>query len=241
MSLTITEFGRGIKPLVFFHGWGFSSKIWLPLIPNIIGQYKIFLVDLPGFGTSSKMDWQTFKLLLLQDLPKQFSLVGWSMGGLLATRLAIEEPERVSALVNIASSPKFIQDQDWPGIKKTMLNLFYRKLIHYPHQTLEKFINLQTAGHFDAYELVDSIPSLPALKVGLEYLVEYDLRSQLSQLSSRCCYLFGRLDSIVPIATLAVMKKNYPQFHYMAFDKSGHAPFLAEQAFFVAVLEEVLQ
>ena len=77
MNINIERYGQG-KPLVFFHGWGFDSQIWLPLIPFFKDSYQLILVDLPGFGFTSMMDWQTFKVNLLPLLPPQFALAGWS-------------------------------------------------------------------------------------------------------------------------------------------------------------------
>ena len=128
MNIHLTSYGQGI-PLVFFHGWGFDSQIWLPLVPELKAFYHVILVDLPGFGLTSMMDWFEFKTKLLASLPHQFALVGWSMGGLYSMRLALEEPERVNYLLNIATSPRFLSDNLWPGLSKEVLFNFYNKLL----------------------------------------------------------------------------------------------------------------
>ena len=106
--LNITVHGRG-KALVLLHGWGFDSQIWHSIQPELSNRYQLYLVDLPGFGLSPSVDWENFKSILLKQLPAHFAIAGWSMGGLFATRLAIEAPCRVSHLLNIASSPCFIR------------------------------------------------------------------------------------------------------------------------------------
>src|SRR3990167_6159175 len=99
------------KPsLVFLHGWGFDHHIWHPLVDKMShhdypGDY--YLVDLPGFGQSPMMDWDAFKTALMTQCPGQWILIGWSLGGLLATRLALEIPQRVTRLINVASIPRF--------------------------------------------------------------------------------------------------------------------------------------
>ncbi len=105
MKIHFNTYGNG-KALVFFHGWGFDSQIWQPLIPFLKDYYRLIFVDLPGFGHTPKMDWEFFKKSLLIQLPNQFALAGWSMGGLFSMRLAIEEPDRVVNLLNICSSPR---------------------------------------------------------------------------------------------------------------------------------------
>lgn len=82
-ELNIQNYGTG-HPIVWLHGWGFDSQIWSDILPHLLAlpsQYQIFLVDLPGFGSSSCMSWSTFKSTLLSQLPTQFTLLGWSLGG----------------------------------------------------------------------------------------------------------------------------------------------------------------
>lgn len=120
MNVNIRSYGEGL-PLVFFHGWGFDSRIWLPLVPQLSRDYQIILIDLPGFGHTPIMEWELFKKFLLEQLPKHFALIGWSMGGLYAIRLAVEEPDRVYKLINIASSPRFLYTDLWPGVSPEVL------------------------------------------------------------------------------------------------------------------------
>lgn len=70
----------------------------------------MYLVDLPGFGNSGLVGWEDFKKCLLRYLPQEFALIGWSLGGLYATRLALET-DRCSHLLNIAASPCFIKKE----------------------------------------------------------------------------------------------------------------------------------
>ncbi|HGK6671911.1 TPA: alpha/beta fold hydrolase, partial [Legionella pneumophila] len=60
MNLHINIQGKG-RPLVFFHGWGFDHRVWLPLARLLSTRYCLYLVDLPGFGQSPVMSWEVFK------------------------------------------------------------------------------------------------------------------------------------------------------------------------------------
>ncbi len=51
MTIHITKYGNK-HPLVFFHGWGFDSQVWLSLVPLLEDKYELILVDLPGFGAA---------------------------------------------------------------------------------------------------------------------------------------------------------------------------------------------
>jgi pimeloyl-[acyl-carrier protein] methyl ester esterase len=238
VNINIVFEGQG-NPLVLFHGWGFDSHIWYSLIPQLGQSHRLYLIDLPGFGSSSLMTWDRFKEELLKQLPDEFWLAGWSMGGLIATRLAIEAPHRVTHLVNIASSPYFIKDDTWPGINSDIFNTFYQNLTNNPAKTLNDFLNLQLQG-----QIVPLCSELPinqdGLQYGLDLLVHWDLRPQLNGLKMPVLYLFGRLDGIVPRKLMSIMQTRYPQFNYIMFSKAAHAPFLSHPNEFIAVLKDFL-
>ncbi|MGL6028623.1 MAG: alpha/beta fold hydrolase [Legionella sp.] len=234
MSLHLTKHGAGM-PLVFFHGWGFDSQIWNSLIPLLAHKVQLILVDLPGFGASHPMDWSLFCASLLEQLPQRFALVGWSMGGLYATELAIQQPLRVKALFNVASSPRFIKADDWPGVTQTVFEQFYHNLAADRQATLNEFIALQMPKK-NAVVYNGSLPSLTALKAGLDVLAHWDLRSQLAHVSIPVSYMFGRLDRIVPVDTLHIMQQHYSRFNYLFLHQAGHMPFLSHPELFAKEL-----
>lgn len=239
MNIHLTSYGKGI-PLVFFHGWGFDSQIWMPLLPKLTDSYQVILVDLPGFGLSSMMDWATFKTMLLNLLPDQFALAGWSMGGLYATRFAIEAPGRVTSLLNIASSPQFVADELWPGVPKDVFIKFHHNLSFDLTATLNEFIALQ--ANKKNYDFTPSkAPSKEALECGLNMLDSWDLREELQRLTQPTCYLFGRLDPITSVKTMQAMQLLYPQFKYILFKKSAHMPFLSQSDDFIDELLGFIQ
>lgn len=229
--------GKG-SPLVLFHGWGFDSEIWTPLLPALTRHYQLYLVDLPGFGLTPHMPWDDFKLGLMQQLPRIFSLIGWSMGGLMATKLAHELPSQVSHLVNIASSPRFIRGACWPGVQMDTFTRFYQDLIDNPQLTLTEFITLQLQGES---VVLGHPPSYAGLQAGLDWLVGVDLRESLKELHQPVCYMFGRLDTIVPRILHTTMLKLYPNIHYVLFPKAAHVPFLSHPDEFIKALEEFLR
>ncbi|MGV3739971.1 MAG: alpha/beta fold hydrolase [Gammaproteobacteria bacterium] len=246
-QLAIHTYGSG-TPIVFLHGWGFDSQIWSELLPDLLldpTKYQIFLVDLPGFGASPSMSWTDFKSKLLDNLPSQFILLGWSLGGLYATRLASEEPQRIKHLIQIASSPYFLKTSDWAGISPESLDDFYLRFAKDPKGTREQFVQSQLVTTMPNYPdlsivAMDKSEDVDGLKEGLSILKQWDLRDNLAQLSMPVSYLFGRLDRIVPHHTYHVMHAAYPEFHYTLFPKSGHMPFLSHKKEFLDWLQDVL-
>lgn len=234
MNMHLTSYGQG-TPLVFFHGWGFDSQIWMSLVPKLQASYRLILVDLPGFGLSSMMDWMAFKERLLALLPEQFALIGWSLGGLYATRLAIEVPEKIIALFNVTSSPRFIMHKDWPGLPQAIFLQFYHNLSADLEGTLRDFIALQ-ANKKSVDFMPLNLPSQAALENGLNILDTWDLREDLKQLKIPTCFMFGRLDPITSVTTMHAMQVLFPEFKYVLFRKSAHMPFLSQSEAFIEEL-----
>lgn len=239
MNIHLDKYGQGI-PLVFFHGWGFDCQIWLPLVHYLKPNYQIILVDLPGFGLTSMMEWDDFKKKLFDQLPDEFALVGWSMGGLYATRLAIEEPDRIHCLLNVTSSPRFIADANWPGVEQEVFIKFYNNLSKDINKTLNEFLSLQL-GNMELDFKLGHTPSVEGLEFGLKALGTWDLREDLKKLSVPTAYLFGRLDPITPVKTMKVMEEIYPDFNYVLFNKAAHMPFLSHTDLFVKTINEFVK
>lgn len=102
--------GQDDKPIiVLLHGLASSSANWDSLIPLLKQKYRCISIDLVGFGESPKPQWYDYTMEEhIRDihhtirglrLSKQFTLIGHSLGSLLATRYAREFPREVNRLI----------------------------------------------------------------------------------------------------------------------------------------------
>ncbi|MDF1646243.1 MAG: alpha/beta fold hydrolase [Legionellaceae bacterium] len=240
-SFHINQSGQG-QALLLLHGWGFDHHIWHPILPELNKRYRIYPIDLPGFGQTPCMPWNDFKNTLLKQLPSQIAVLGWSMGGLVATRLALEHPERISHLINLSSSPHFLASDHWPGIQAANLDTFYQGLKSAPQKTLRHFITLQLPKSTQCKDLnLPKQSNLAGLQQGLDILKNWDFRDELHTLKQPVAYLFGRLDRIIPAQVLPEMQKKHPSFYYKLFQKAGHAPFLSHPEDFFNILNQFME
>jgi pimeloyl-ACP methyl ester carboxylesterase len=103
--------GKG-PPLVLLHALGESALDWRWVLPILARTHRVYAPDLPGFGYSAKpsVDYSpAFFARFVGDYLDALGLeratvVGNSLGGLAALRLALSEPSRVSALGLVASA-----------------------------------------------------------------------------------------------------------------------------------------
>ena len=98
--------GEG-EPLVLVHGLGGSAANWLALAPLLLPGRRLLVPELPGHGGSAPLPAapslnayaDRVGLLIEQEGFVPAPVVGHSLGGAIALRLAIRRPETVSALV----------------------------------------------------------------------------------------------------------------------------------------------
>jgi pimeloyl-ACP methyl ester carboxylesterase len=103
--------GEG-EPLVLVHGLGGAAANWLALAPLLLPGRRLLVPELPGHGGSSPLPAapslnpyaDRISLLLEREGLARAPLVGHSLGGAIALRLAIRRPELVSGLVLAAGA-----------------------------------------------------------------------------------------------------------------------------------------
>lgn len=102
--LSYREAGEG-KPIVFFHGMNGNSKSWAYQFAGLSNRYRIIAWDAPGFGFSDVCEaspdgYEKAGLEFLAAIHVEDAiLVGHSMGGIVATRVAAARNSPVSKLV----------------------------------------------------------------------------------------------------------------------------------------------
>ncbi len=152
-------------PLVLLHGWGgLNSAVWQPLIESLPDDFTQFFnivtLDLPGFGVNVSVEIHPYSLAnicqsITNTITKPAIYVGWSLGGLVATEMALRFPEKVLALITVASTPRFIEEKVqveeniqviWPGIKANVLAAFHQQLQVNIEKTIDGFLKIQAMG-----------------------------------------------------------------------------------------------
>lgn len=231
--------GEGNCHLVLLHGWGMNAEVWHCITEELAAHFTLHLVDLPGYGRSQgsgALSLDEMAASVAKRAPERAIWLGWSLGGLVASRIALSAPQRVQALVTVASSPCFSERDDWPGIRPTVLVNFQQQLKEDYQRTVERFLALQTLGTETARQdarllknvvLEQPAPSLAVLDAGLEILKTADLREELRQLQMPFLRLYGWLDGLVPRAVIPLLDEQLPDSQSQVFAKAAHAPFIS--------------
>lgn len=239
--------GQG-PDLVLVHGWGMNGAVWQQVSEYLSKHFTLHILDLPGYGHSHHNHCQSIEdiaLCVLEKAPQKAIWLGWSLGGLVSTHIALNHPERVEHLVTLASSPKFAAEgRYWRGIAPKVLSNFTQQLTEDFKGTIERFMALQAMGspsaRQDVKQLKSAVLSRPmpdqnALKLGLDLLANMDLREQLHHLEMPLTRIYGRLDGLVPVKVASVLDEVLEAESHI-FHASSHAPFMSEREAFCELL-----
>jgi pimeloyl-ACP methyl ester carboxylesterase len=95
-------------PLLLVHGLGSRAEDWSPMIPTLAAEgFHVYAPDLLGYGRSPKPD-VAYSVALEEGVVVEFmravglqrtDVDGWSMGGWIAAKIALEHPAMVNRLV----------------------------------------------------------------------------------------------------------------------------------------------
>jgi 2-succinyl-6-hydroxy-2,4-cyclohexadiene-1-carboxylate synthase len=102
---------RGPDRLVLVHGFTQTLRSWDRLAAPLADTFQVVRVDLPGHGGSGAVE-MTFEetAAAIGDAGGTATYVGYSMGGRLCLRLAVDRPDLVRALVLVGASPGIADD-----------------------------------------------------------------------------------------------------------------------------------
>ena len=254
MQLKVQDFHRA-PDVVFLHGWGVNCGVFKGLLPHLEAHMNIRFLDLPGFGVNAQVDvsnmsFEDYCNVVGANLPDDCVLVGWSLGGLIAQHIANTGMCKLRKLVTICSSPAFVQSDDWKGIKPEVLAQFESQLAVDFSKTLERFLAIQSMGSETARSDLKTLKSqvfelgMPcplALKKGLRFLSDIDLRQQLIHSSVETLRIFGRNDSLVPVKSADKIQALDPDATHVVVEKASHAPFISHVEGFVPIFRQFVE
>ncbi len=107
------EAGRG-EPLVLIHGLADDHRAWRKSVPDLMLRRRVLMYDLRGHGETSLGAADRTLRQLGDDLVALLDAIGlerpdvagFSLGGTIAMRVAIDHPERVRGLALVATSSR---------------------------------------------------------------------------------------------------------------------------------------
>ena len=238
------ERGEG-KPVIFIHGFLYHTVMWKGNIEALAKDFKVYAVDLWGWGFSERLKSPTYSFELygrqivgFMDALKidKASLVGQSMGGSVSVYVAAHFPERVDRLI-LVDAAVLPNPMSATG-RVYQLPLVGEFLNAIPGNALLKR-NIQTLWFHDprkvSDEYVEEVARPLAIKGsygGLMYILRNVLQDpyvekearMLASLDKPILIVHGREDKAVPLERSQKLNALWKGSQLVVFEKAGHTP-----------------
>lgn len=254
MNRQISLITQGKGPTItLLHGWGMNSAIFKSLVNKLSAMFEVVCVDLPGHGQSDwseNMGFDQQVEMLEQVLPRS-SIVGWSLGGLFATRLANNHPEKFKRLILLSSNPCFVQKPDWLcAVERSVFDEFSRSMIDNWQLTVRRFIGLQMHGSQNSRGLIKRMTQLliegghphpDALRMGLQLLLGHDSRSELAAVTQPVLSILGARDTLAPKCLAQKLALINSRIRVECLADSAHVPFVSHSELVADLLREFIE
>ena len=192
--------------LVLLPGWGWDTAPLEPLAGALEKQgvttHLLALPEILDDSTESCLErW-------LDDLDHRVKagawLLGWSLGGQLASALAARRGAACPGLITLASNPCFVQRSDWPcAMPKETFEAFAQGLTNQPEATLRRFALLCAQGDSAPRALAKRLqegksPAQRNQEIGLRLLGTLDSRPALTRFNGPQLHLLAEQDALLP-------------------------------------------
>lgn len=252
MMLHVDSTGAG-RDLYLLHGWGMHGGVWEPVTQALAQHFRVHALDLPGMGHSPACEPYTLERLtqrVADQLPDGALLCGWSLGGLVAMRLALTQPRKVSRLALVGATPRFVNGDGWHcGVSAAVFREFAAQVENDYPGTMDRFLGLQAFGGEAARSTIRQLrerfmlrpePDKAVLHAALQILLDTDLRGEASGLTLPTLLLHGERDTLAPAAAAQWLAQQLPQCALQLVRGGAHAPFLSHPTAFVQAVTDFM-
>lgn len=216
----VSDQGAG-EPVILIHGVASSSVTFQNVLPLIEPSRRCITIDLLGFGQSPMPPDAEYTLaehsaavertIHTLRIPGTYTLVGHSMGALIAARIGAHSPKKINKLV-LVSPPIYLSPNELSNtIDRGMMD-FYLQAYHYVRMNKQFTLN-----HAKAVERLMSIPKAmdinertwdPFVKPPPEHAIESQTTiSDLAAVTAPIEIVYGDLDEFHSGGVLKIVSR----------------------------------
>jgi pimeloyl-ACP methyl ester carboxylesterase len=215
-------------PLVLIHGLGARGENWAAMIPALAAKgFHVYVPDLLGYGRSPQPDVdysisleeQTVAAFMQAVHVSRADVGGWSMGGWIAMKLALDHPEMVDRLAIYDSAgvyfpatwqPDLFIPNDVAGVKN-LYGMLSPRPFKLPDFASEAAVRkLQK----NAWVIRRSMSAMTSGKDLLDF--------RLYKISQPMLIMWGAEDELIPLSVGRSIHQSVPQSVLDVVDGCGH-------------------
>lgn len=181
-------------------------------------------------------------VLSKNDTNDDYLLIGWSLGAMVALDIWADLKCKPSVVVILSGSPAFCHVSSALGWPRSDVEAMKNRLANERGCTLKVFYQrcftskARGLGHNRLMMEASSVLPETSLISGLDYLMQSDLTSQLSEIDSPVLWLHGEVDGICPIGGAKRATDQLKQAQLVILPEAGHGIIMTSVEESVAVL-----
>jgi len=249
ITIAYMDEGQGGETIIFIHGLGSYAPAWKKNIAELKDNYRCIAIDLPGYGKSSKGNYEgsmTFFADVVLEFArslglKKFTLAGHSMGGQISIVAALKYPKEVSNLILVAPAgiETFTEgEKDWFRNIITPRNVMLTPLETIESNIGHNFYKMPDDAFFmvrDRYAMTGAGEEFlwycNLIPKCVQGMVDQPVIRDLDKLTQRTLVIFGEADQLIPNRYLhgygtnriaAAADKFIPNSTTVLVPKAGH-------------------
>jgi 3-oxoadipate enol-lactonase len=243
------EAGGSGPAVVLIHPVGLDRTTWDEIAPDLETDFNAIRVDLPGFGASPALpkgalvaDYASSVVGTMDRMGvERFAVVGASFGGMIAQTIALDFPERVSALIPSACPA---------GIDKAMASTVAKRgtdaeasgMAAVVEATLIRwftapFLAGPRAEEFRNKLLADSVEGWTA---AWHAISRFDVRDRLKNVRVPTLCIAGRSDVSAPVAAVQVIADAIPGARLEIIEEAPHMVHIEQRERFARLVRSFL-
>ncbi|CAH0287007.1 Pimeloyl-[acyl-carrier protein] methyl ester esterase [Peribacillus sp. Bi96] len=237
--------------LVMLPGWGMEKGAFQPLFKPLSEAFHLSFIEWRDMKTLNDFEERVMDVFASIDGP--VFLLGWSLGSLLSLELASSYREKIKGFILIGATSRFTTSENYSfGWDPRIVERMKKQLQRNKEKTLTSFYEAMFSesekeeGFYHQFTATiqrefhgDDVFSL---LLGLDYLLQKDVRVKLEQIDSPLLLIHGREDKICSIEASSFIKENLggkAEFHIM--EGAGHIPFFTKPQECIQLMKTFIQ
>lgn len=214
--------GNG-QSVVLVHGWGGSKESMKGIYNELLTNYKVFILDLPGFGESDlpEKDWGVDEYSeIVMKFMKQMKLnkpvfFGHSFGGGIGIKLASENRAYFSKLI-LCAAAYYREPKEASSIK------YFKKVLPNYDQVKKKLSPLKRLYYKALHPRSDS-QKHPELESNFRKIITQDLCEEAKLIITPTLLLWGDKDIDTPISHAKKLKSFIRGSELKVYENKSHS------------------
>lgn len=234
--------------VLVLHGWGANIKIYDGIIKLLSSKYKVYALDMPGFGQSDepKEPWDVDRYV---DFVLSFAekmnitsthLIGHSFGGRVIIKAVTRDnlPLKAQNIILIDSAG-ILPKKSLKQKAKIRIYKISRKLLE--TKILKKLFPDAVENMRKKNGSADYNSATPIMRQTLVKVVNEDLTQLLPNIKQSTLLIWGENDTATPLSDGQLMEKLIPDSGLVTVKGSGHYSFLEQPVFVNRVIASFMK